>query len=93
MEQGFAVVEDMTYRDIVTSKDWSNSVVGALLVFKHSQQSLVYVFIPESYNAEDSIQIIGFHAEWNGSIEELQKYDEDFNNLRDQFLKRFPQGN
>ena len=92
MEQGFVVVDDMNYGDIVTPDNWSKSVVGVLLVFKHSQQSLVYVFIPESYNPEDSIQIIGYHADWTGSIGELQKYDEDFNNLRNHFLKRFPQG-
>jgi len=93
MEQGFAVVEDRTYRDIVAPENWSKSVVGVLLVFKHNPQSLVYVFIPESYNPEDSIQNIGYHADWTGSIDELQKYDKDFNRLKNHFLKRFPQGN
>ena len=92
MEQGFTVVEDMTYRNIVDEKNWSGSVDGVLLVFEHDHQSLVYVFIPESYSPEDYMQNIGYHASWTGSLDDLKKYDEDFNKLKDQFVKEFVWG-
>ena len=88
MEQGFTVVEDMTYRDLVDERIWSGSVDGVLLVFKHDPQSLVYVFIPESYSPEDFMQNIAYHANWTGSLDDLKKYDEDFKKLEGQ-VKRF----
>ena len=88
MEQGFTVVDDMTYRDLVDERSWSGSVDGVLLVFKHDLQSLVYVFIPESYRPEDNMQNIAYHADWTGSLDDLKKYDEDFKKLDSQ-VKRF----
>jgi hypothetical protein len=90
LEHGFVVNDDKKFCDIVPpgNGDWDKP--GELLLLKHNEQNLIYVFIPQCHHPEDSIQIIGFHGELEGTVEEVKKYGDDFDTLINEFKGKFP---
>jgi hypothetical protein len=88
-ERGFVKVEDFTPRAPICPN--GDKDAGVLLLLERNPKCMVYIFIPD-FRPESKSHYIGFHADWEGTIPETLKYEDDFNKLKEDFYKQFPTG-
>lgn len=86
--RGFTEVEGESFSDIVDSKSWDNP--GVLIRLKHDENNRFDFFIPDCYRPEENVQNIGYHVELRGTIEETNRYDDEFEKLKNDFRNDFP---
>jgi len=88
--RGFVDIQAITYGDLVDHPEFDlKNKSGVLLLSNHNHQNLVYVFVPDSYNPDKNIQIIGYHVALKGTLEEVKGYRDDFHKLEGDFVKEF----
>jgi len=90
-ERGFVETSDIKFMDIVgpiNGEGWDKPGV-LLMLSKHNDQKLVYVFIPDCYRPERNIQIIGYHVVLTGTVAEVKGYRDDFHKLDSDFREEF----
>jgi hypothetical protein len=88
LKRGFSRVTNETFDVIVRGDEWKKR--GLLLCSRDRPGDLIYVFIPECYHPESNVQIIGYHVDFEGSADDLARDRDDLDNLRTEFLRRFP---
>jgi hypothetical protein len=86
-KQGFVPDESTTFHTLSKSDEWKKP--GLLLCQRHDPASRIYVFIPECYHPETHVQIIGYHVELRGSVEEVKQLRRDFECLEEEYRKQF----
>jgi hypothetical protein len=86
--QGFSPVSNPTFADIGGGDEWKKP--GLLLCSRPRVGNTIYVFIPECYHAESNVQMIGYHVESQGTMEDLEQDRRQFEDLKTEFLRQFP---
>ena len=90
VERGFVETDDIKFIDIVGPKSGNWDKPGVLLMLsKHNDRKLVYVFIPDFHRPERNIQIIGYHVVLKGTVAEEKGYRDDFHKLDSDFREEF----
>jgi hypothetical protein len=89
-ERGFAPYTDKTFDAIVGERGENWKEAGSLLCRQYDAKNRMFVFIPEYHLPDRNMQIIGYHVELQGDLDDINKHDKDFKSERDSFHKAFP---
>jgi len=89
-ERGFVPFTEKTFDAIVGGKNGNWKEAGLLHCRQYDVKNRMFVFIPECHHPDKNIQIIGFHVELKGDLDDIKKRDETFDSERKSFRKTFP---
>jgi len=86
--QGFAPYSEATYAQIVGAKEWD--MPGLLFVKTVDPTGHMFVFVPDCYQPEETVQVVGFHTDLGGPSDAVAALRKDFGSIRKRFCELFP---
>ncbi|MCL2710650.1 MAG: hypothetical protein FWE95_07200 [Planctomycetaceae bacterium] len=102
VERGFVELEDMPLRSIErmpTSGNWMMrrrvgdwDKPGVLLLLKFDDQNSLYILVPDCYQRERHVQMIGYRFDLAGGSDKTRGYEIQLDKLKDDFERAFPSG-
>jgi hypothetical protein len=85
--RGFARDTSTTFQEITKSSDWK--MPGVLLSKSHGSAGQFHVFVPEHYNPNSHLQIVSYHVELRGTIEEVDRLAREFDRIEAEYHGEF----